>query len=472
MEAFRAIVGMLNKLLWDYLLTFGLIGIGIFMTIRLKFPQLSRGIMALKKMTDDGTIDKDEVEEGKMTPFQALSTGLAAQVGSGNIVGVATAVAAGGPGAAFWMLVSAFFGMATIFAEAVLAHKYRETKEGELVGGPAYYIKNGLKSKWMAIFFSIACILALGIVGIMVQANSVAESVSNAFGVPVISVTLGLAILVILILMGGMGRIASFAETVVPFMAGVYLIGCTVIIMMNIRNLMPAINSILVGAFTPGAIGGGALGITIQQTIRFGLARGLFSNEAGMGSTPHSHAVADTKHPAEQGFVAMIGVFISTFLICTATVLVNLTSGAYNQRIPAVEMQEVATIMTQNGFVSSLGSFGGIFLSMCLSFFSLTTIIGWYFFAESNVKYLINGKTRTIIPFKVLVVTALVIGTLIDPTLVWELADLTIGLMAIPNIIALLILSKEVCFILDDYDIKLRRGVVNWDYEYQDLKNN
>lgn len=472
MEAFRTILGMINKVLWDYLLVFGLIGIGIFMTIRLNFPQLSRGMLALKKMIDDEILDREEAEEGKMTPFQALSTGLAGQVGSGNIVGVASAIAAGGPGAAFWMLVSAFFGMATIFAESVLAHKYRESRDGELVGGPAFYIKNGLKSKWLAMFFSIACILALGIVGIMVQANSVAGSVSNAFGVPVVSVTLGLAILVTIILIGGMGRIASFAETVVPFMAGVYIVGCTIIIFMNFKNLIPAINSIFVGAFTPSAIGGGALGITVQQTIRFGLARGLFSNEAGMGSTPHSHAVADTKHPAEQGFVSMIGVFVSTFLICTATVLVNLTSGAYNQRIPAIEMQKAATIMTQNGFVSGIGTIGGIFLSICISFFSLTTIVGWYYFAESNVKYLFNAKTKTIIIFKILVIGFLVIGTFIDPTIVWELADLTIGIMTIPNIIALLILSKEVRFILDDYDIKLARGVVNWDYEYQELEKN
>ena len=471
MEGFRAIVGMINRVLWDYLLIFGLIGIGIFMTIKLKFPQFSRVIPALKKMIE-GIIHKEEVEEGKMTPFQALSTAIAAQVGTGNIVGVATAIAAGGPGAAFWMLVSAFFGMATIFAESVLAQKYRETKEGELVGGPAYYIKNGLKSKWMAIFFSIACILALGIVGVMVQSNSVAGSVSSAFGVPVIAVTVGLAIIVTLILMGGMGRIASFAETVVPIMAGAYILGSIIIILMNIKSLIPAINSIFVGAFSPAAIGGGALGITIQQTIRFGLARGLFSNEAGMGSTPHSHAVADTAHPAEQGFVAMIGVFISTFIICTSTVLVNLSSGAYNPRIPAAEMQEAATIMTQNGFASGFGAFGGMFLSICLSFFSLTTIVGWYFFAESNVKYLFNAKTRTITIFKVLVITSLVIGTFIDPTFVWELADLTVGIMAIPNIIALLILSKEVRFILDDYDIKKARGVVNWDYEYQDIEKN
>lgn len=469
MEGFREVVGLVNTVLWDYVLIFALVGIGIYMTVKLKFPQFTRVFPALKKMIA-GIIKREKVEEGKMTPFQALSTAVAAQVGTGNIVGVATAISAGGPGAAFWMVVSAFFGMATIFSESVLAQKYRESKDGELVGGPAYYIKNGLKSKAMATLFSITAVLALGIVGIMVQSNSVAGSVSTAFNVPVIGVTVGLAIVVALILMGGMGRIASFAETVVPVMATAYILGSLAIILMNLSSFIPAIKSIFVGAFTPGAIGGGVLGITVQQTIRFGLARGLFSNEAGMGSTPHSHAVADTKHPAEQGFVAMIGVFISTFLICTSTVMVNMASGAYDLGVPATVMMEQGTVMTQNGFASGFGTFGGMFLSICLSFFSLTTIVGWYFFAESNVKYLINAKSSTLNTFKAIAITALVIGTLINATFVWELADMAMGLMAIPNIIALFLLSKDVKETLDDYDAKVKAGNVYWDYEFQDLE--
>lgn len=451
MHIINMIVEAVNIVLWDYILIIALMGIGIFMTIRLKFPQFTRLFPALKKMLS-GLTNKDKVEEGKMTPVQALATAVAAQVGTGNIVGVATAIAAGGPGAAFWMLISAFFGMATIFSEAVLAQKYRETKDGELVGGPAYYIKNGLHSKALSMIFAVACIISLGIVGIMVQSNSVAGSVSNAFNIPSISVTVGLTIIVALILMGGMGRIASFAETVVPVMAVAYILGSLIIIVMNIGNLLPAINSIFVGAFYPKAIGGGALGIAIQQTIRYGLARGLFSNEAGMGSTPHSHAVADAKHPAEQGFTAMIGVFISTFLICLSTVMVNITSGSYNSNISAAKMTETATIMTQSGFASGFGAFGGMFLSICLSFFSLTTIVGWYFFAESNVKAVFNSKAKTLTIFKVIALLALVAGTMIDATFVWKLADMFMGIMAIPNIIALFLLSKEVRVILDSYD--------------------
>lgn len=469
MDNFRNFVVIVNTVLWDYILIFGLMGVGILMTIKLKFPQFTRVFPALGKMIT-GIVKKEKAEEGKMTPFQALSTAIAAQVGTGNIVGVATAIAAGGPGAAFWMIVSAFFGMATIFAEAVLAQKYRETKDGELVGGPAYYIKKGMKSKGLATFFSITCIVSLGIVGIMVQSNSVAGSVSTAFNVPVVGVTIGLTIIVALILMGGMGRIASFAETVVPLMAGAYIFGSFAIIALNFGAFITAIKYIFVGAFKPGAIGGGVLGITVQQTIRFGLARGLFSNEAGMGSTPHSHAVADTKHPAEQGFNAMIGVFISTFLICTSTVMVNMASGSYDPTIPASVMVQSGTVMTQNGFALNFGKFGGMFLSICLSFFSLTTIVGWYFFAESNVKYMFNGKSSTINTFKIISITALVAGTMIQPEFVWELADMSMGLMALPNIIALFALAKEVKFIIEDYDAKVLKGNVYWEYEYQNIE--
>lgn len=469
MEDVREIVGLVNRILWDYILIYALIGIGVIMTIRLRFPQFTRLFPALKKMIA-GIIKKEKVEEGKMTPFQALSTAVAAQVGTGNIVGVATAIASGGPGAAFWMLISAFFGMATIFAESVLAQKYREKKNGELVGGPAYFIKNGLKSKVLATLYSISAILAMGIIGIMVQSNSIAGSVSTAFGAPVIGISIVLTIVVALILMGGMGRIASFAETVVPIMAGAYIAGSLVMILMNLENLVPALRSIFIGAFTPAAIGGGALGITVQHTIRFGLARGLFSNEAGLGSTPHSHAVADTKHPAEQGFTAMIGVFISTFLICVSTVMVNMVSGSYDPGVSAAVMSESATVMTQNGFMIGFGGFGGMFLSVCLSFFSLTTIVGWYFFAESNVKFLFSSKTVVINGFKVLSLTALVIGTLIDATFVWELADMSMGLMALPNIIAMFLLSKEVKNILEDYDEKVSLRNIYWEYEYENIE--
>ncbi len=464
MHYLKEIVNFTNTILWDYILIFGLIGIGIFMTVKLKFLQFTRVFPALKKMVVD-IIKKKPVEEGKMSPFQALSTAVAAQVGTGNIVGVATAIASGGPGAAFWMIVSAFFGMATIFSESVLAQKYRDVKEGEVTGGPAYYIKNGLKSKGLAMFFAITCIIALGIVGIMVQSNSVAGSVNDAFGIPVFAITIVLTIVVFRILVGGMEKIASFSEKVVPAMAGLYILGSIIIVIMNIENFIPALKLIFIGAFSPEAIGGGVLGITVQQTVRFGLARGLFSNEAGMGSTPHSHAVADVPHPAEQGFTAMIGVFISTFLICLSTVMVNITSGAYNANISAAEMAKGATVMTQNSFATGFGSLGGMFLSVCLSFFALTTIVGWYFFAEANVKFVFNSKPITINIFKAIALIALILGTMIDADFAWQLADMFMGIMAVPNIIALFFLSKDVKEILDDYDRCVEEGKIYWDYE-------
>lgn len=466
MESLLKVVDIMNSILWDYVLLVALVGVGIYLTIRLRFPQFTRVFPALGKMISD-IKNKVEVEEGAMTPFQSLSTAIAAQVGTGNIVGVATAIASGGPGAAFWMLLSAFFGMSTIFSEAVLAQVYRESKDGELVGGPAYYIKNGLKSNVLSKIFAIFCILALGFVGIMVQSNSVVNSMHDAFGFDTIWVTVGLVAAIGLILTGGMERIASFTETVVPIMAFSYIFGSLVIVALNIEKLLPAIQSIFVGAFNPQAIAGGVLGIGVQEAIRYGLSRGLFSNEAGMGSTPHSHAVAYNSHPAEQGFTAMIGVFIATFLICLSTVIVNLTSGSYDTTIPASVMEKSATLMTQNGFISGFGSFGGGFLSISLTFFSVTTIVGWYFFAESNVKLLAGEKRALVSSFKFVVLIFMVVGTLISPDAIWKIADLFMGLMALPNIIALLLLSNTTVKVLEDYDNCVKCGDIHWKYEYE-----
>ena len=250
-------------------------------------------------------------------------------------------------------------------------------------------------------------------------------------------------------------------------MAGAYVVGSLAIVIMNINNFIPAMQLILLSAFTPQAVGGGVLGITVQSTIRFGIARGLFSNEAGLGSTPHSHAVAQTDHPAEQGFIAMIGVFISTFMICTSTVLVNVLSGSYNPGIPAAEMSKTATLMTQNGFSSGFGAFGGAFLSISLSSFALTTIVGWYFFAESNVKLLFNDKKFFVVGFKVIALLFLVLGPWIEPDNLWKISDLFTGLMALPNILALVVLSKQVSWLLKDYDERMKTGVLEW----PDMKN-
>lgn len=466
MDLIRVCVDFINGILWDYVLLVGLVGVGIFLSVKLKFPQVFRMFPALSQIIRD-IKNKVKVPAGRMTPFQSLSTAIAAQVGTGNIVGVSTAIAAGGPGAAFWMLLSAFFGMGTIFTEAVLAQIFRETKNGELVGGPAYYIKNGLKAKWLSNIFAVLCIVALGIVGIMVQSNSIAGSMEEAFGFPKVWITVGLLAVVGAILTGGMGRIAKFTEKVVPVMAFLYIFGSIAIMILNAGNFLPALKAIITGAFNPSAIGGGVLGITVQQAIRYGLSRGLFSNEAGMGSTPHSHAVASTNHPAEQGFIAMIGVFISTFLICLSTVMVNITSGAYDMSIPAAMMSQSHVAMTQVSFSLSFGSFGAGFLSIALTFFALTTIVGWYFFAESNVKFLAGQNKIIIASFKFIVLGFIVFAMNMNTQFVWKLADLFMGLMALPNIISLVLLSKKAKLVLDDYDACKKKGSISWNYEYE-----
>ncbi len=461
------ILTTIKDYLWNYILLFALIGIGLFLSVKLRFPQFTRLFPSISKLIKD-IKNKVPAQEGRMTLFQSLATAVAAQVGTGNIVGVATAIASGGPGAAFWMMLSAFFGMSSIFSEAVLAQYYREKKDGHYVGGPAYYIRKGMKSKWLSIVFAVFCIIALGIVGLMVQSNAIVTSLSESFGLSGTWVTIGLAAIVGVILTGGMQRIAGFSEKVVPLMAFAYILGSVIIILMNLGMFLPALKMIFVGAFTPQAIGGGVLGISIQKAVQPGLARGLFSNEAGMGSTPHSHAVASTDHPAEQGFIAMIGVFISTFMICLATVMVNLVSGSYNASIPASEMATEATLMTQRGFASGFGTFGGAFLSISLTSFALTTIIGWYFFAE-NVKLLAGDKRAVVGMFRVVAIGFLVVGTLLDGQVIWMLADLFTGLMALPNILALLLLSGTAKKLLDHYDRCKKGNQLVWPTE-EDLQ--
>lgn len=456
------IVKQMGAFLWDYILLFGLLGVGIYLTILLRFPQFTRVFPAVKRLIA-GIKENKPVEEGRMTPFQSLATAVAAQVGTGNIVGVATAIASGGPGAAFWMILSAFFGMSTIFAEAALAQIYRtETEQGELAGGPAYYIQKGLGSRGLSVLFAILATIGMGIVGTMVQSNAIVGSLTESFGFPKVWAIIALLAVIGVILTGGMSRIAGFSEKVVPVMAGAYIIGSLVIVIMNLQNLIPVLQIIIVSAFSPQAVGGGVLGITVQETMRFGIARGLFSNEAGLGSTPHSHAVAHTDHPAEQGFIAMIGVFISTFIICINTAMVNLMSGSYKQTVSAAEMTADATLMTQNGFISGFGTFGGAFLSISLTSFAITTIVGWYFFAESNVKLLSRNRKWAVQLFKIVALAFIVVGPLLEGDVVWAINDLFTGLMALPNIVTLFILAKEAQWLLKDYDRGVASGQLQW----------
>ena len=451
MEELNQIVQNVSGFVWNSLLIFLLVGTGIFYTIKLKFIQVRKFGEGYTKVVKGVNLNGEAAGAEGMSSFQSLATAVAAQVGTGNLAGAATAIAAGGPGAIFWMWISAFFGMATVYSEAVLGQVYKKKIGGEVIGGPAFYISEGLGENWfskgLAAFFGLSCILALSFMGNAVQSNSIAAAFSNEFPIPPIYIGIGVAVVSGFIFWGGTQRIASFTEKIVPLMAGLYVGASIIIILMNFSHIIPAMKMIFVGAFNPTAVMGGAFGITIKQAVRFGVARGLFSNEAGMGSTPHAHAVAKVDHPCEQGAVAIITVFIDTFVVLTCTALViimnvDLTNKALIDSIPGIAL-------TQTAFKTAFGSFGGIFIAVCLFFFALSTIIGWYYFGIANIKYLFGDKAMNI--YKVIVICFILLGSLAKVDLVWNLSDLFNGLMALPNLIALLVLYKLVVKATDEY---------------------
>lgn len=409
---------------------------GLYYTIRLRFVQ-RYFFLAVRRLVGSGRKGKASRSEG-ITPFQALSAAVASQVGTGNIVGVATALVAGGPGALFWMWVSSILGMATNFSEAVLGQLYRTKRDNHAVGGPAFYIRNGLNSKLLAIVFAIFGILSLGLMGVMVQSNSIVDSVASFFpmGVNKLYIGIPLALLIFSVLAGGVTRIVAFAERVVPFMATLFVVGALVFIGMHIDGVPGVFRDIFKYAFTPYAAGGGAMGIVVMQSIRYGISRGLFSNEAGLGSTPHAHAIAQVKHPYDQGLVALLGVG-TTFIICTLSGLVILLSGVIQTHPDA---QGVA--IAQTAFRGAFGAGGKYFIGLALFFFAFTTSVGWYFFAAQNMRYLCGN--RLIWPLRVAVALVVVLSSVVQVDLVWEMADTFNFFLVIPNVIALLLLSPQV----------------------------
>ena len=451
MDSLTHWVSEINSVLWGVFVLIPLLcGTGIFYTIRLRFVQIRKFGLAARFLFGGASLFGNKADKSGMSSFQALATAIAAQVGTGNVAGTATAIVSGGPGALFWLWVAAFFGMATIFAEAVLAQTYKTTdKNGHVVGGPAYYITLGLGEKFrpLAVFFSIAIIIALGCIGNMVQSNSISIAMEHAFNIPLLVTGVATAIVSGLVFFGGMGRLASVTEKIVPFMATIYLTGGCIVIGMHIDQLVPAFELIFKAAFDPQAVTGGALGFTVAKAIQFGVARGLFSNEAGMGSTPHAHAVAKVEHPAEQGLVAIFGVF-ATVLVVTFTGIVIMVTGVLDYTTTGIEL-------TQLAYNEGLGQFGIGFVAICLFFFAYSTIIGWFFFGEQNVRFLFGKKG--LMPYRVIVCIFIVIGATLKVDLIWSLADLFNGLMVIPNLIALLALNKVVVNCLDDFESKLKR---------------
>ena len=443
-----SIVQKINMYLSDYILIILLIGTGLFFSIKTKFVQVRCFKEGWHRTFGNFSLHGGKQESG-ISSFQALATAIAAQVGTGNIIGASGAILVGGPGAIFWMWIIAFFGMATIYSEAVLAQETREVKpDGTIHGGPVYYIKRAFPSgfgKFLAGFFAVAIILALGFMGCMVQSNSIGETCANALGIPAWTVGIVVTVIAAIIFLGGIQRIASVTEKMVPVMAALYIVGGLIILIARIKYVPETIGMIFKYAFVPNAIIGGGLGYALKTAISQGVKRGLFSNEAGMGSTPHAHAMANVKKPHDQGVVAMIGLFFDTFVVLTMTALIVIsTLYAGNGPLASGAAEGISkTNMAQLAFSAVLGDkFGPLFVAVCLFFFAFSTVLSWNFFGKVNVEYLFGKKAVPV--YSVLALCFIFLGSCLSNDLVWELTDMFNQLMVIPNVIALIALSSLV----------------------------
>ena len=457
-SALFPIVTKINEYLSNYILVFLLLGVGLWYSIKTRFVQVRCFKEGWNSVFGNLSLRGKKHDSG-MSSFQALATAIAAQVGTGNIVGASGAILTGGPGAIFWMWIIAFFGMATIYAEATLAQETRIVeKDGNVKGGPVYYITTAFKGgfgKFLAGFFAVAITLALGFFGCMVQSNSIGSTMQTAFGVPSWIVGIVLVAICAFIFLGGVQRLASVTEKVVPIMAAIFLLGGLIVLIIRIKYVPATIGMIFKYAFQPQAIIGGGFGYAIKTAISQGAKRGLFSNEAGMGSTPHAHALANVDCPHDQGVVAMIGVFIDTFVVLTLNALV-IISTLYTADGPLASgyVGDITGVLgkanlAQTAFGVVFGeSAGNMFVAVCLFFFAFSTILSWNLFGKINVSYLF-GKKSTVV-YTVLALVFIFLGTMMSNDLVWELSDMFNNLMVIPNAIALFALTSLVVKHADD----------------------
>ena len=450
------IVCKINEYLSNYILVFLLVGVGLWYSIKTRFVQVRCFGEGMRKVFGNLKLKGDRHDFG-MSSFQALATAIAAQVGTGNIVGASGAILTGGPGAIFWMWIIAFFGMATIYAEATLAQKTRIVDpDGTVRGGPVYYITTAFKGgfgKFLAGFFAVAIVLALGFMGCMVQSNSIGSTMNTAFGIPTWVSGVILVIICAVIFLGGVQRLASVTEKLVPIMAAIFLLGGLAVLAVRITYIPATFAMIFKYAFQPQAIIGGGFGYAIKTAISQGAKRGLFSNEAGMGSTPHAHAQANVAHPHDQGVVAMIGVFIDTFVVLTLNALV-IISTLYTADGPLADCGAAAASTTltkanlaQTAFGTVFGEkFGAMFVAVCLFFFAFSTVLSWNLFGKINANYLFGKKNprRCTVVYSIIALVFVFIGTLASNDLVWELTDMFNNLMVIPNAIALFALTGMV----------------------------
>lgn len=477
MELIRQINSLVNSFVWGPVMLLLIVGTGIYFTVRLGFFQVGKlglwwhgTIAGLFRGRDKAK----RAAKGAVTPFQALTTALAATVGTGNIVGVATAIVAGGPGAVFWMWVSAFFGMMTKYSEIVLAIRFRRRNQaGDWVGGPMYYISEGLGKnfKWLAALFSVFGALAAFGIGNMTQINSIVDSVESTLvglgvsavarpesGMPVFRLCVGLvlALIAALVIIGGMKRIASVTEKLVPFMSVLFVLGGIAALVINRENLGGAFSAILAGAFSVRAVGGGVLGYVVFQAIRYGVARGVFSNEAGLGSAPIAHAAADTDSPVEQGMWGVFEVFVDTLIICTFTGLIILTSGIEGVLDIAVHPGLDGAQLTMEAFRQTFGIGGSVLLTVAITLFAFSTVLSWSLYGQRCFEYLFGGRGLRV--YQIVFVLCMLAASGIELGLAWDIADTLNGLMAIPNLAGLLLLSPIVVKLTREYLAARRRA--------------
>jgi AGCS family alanine or glycine:cation symporter len=437
---FEHVIDTVNTVVWGPVMLILLLGTGVFLSIGLRGITITRIPYAFGQLLKG----RKGSGEGEISPFNALMTALSSTVGTGNIAGVATAIGIGGPGALFWMWCTALVGMATKYAEAVLAVNYRETDAaGKKVGGPMYYIKNGLGKRWRPLAFLFALFGSLAGFGLAntVQSNTVSQVLLNNFDIPTMLSGLVMALMVALVLLGGIVRIAKVAGKLVPLMTMIYLLATLIILIMHLSEIPAALALIVDSAFNGTAATGGFAGATVMLALRMGVSRGIFSNESGLGSAPIAHAAAETNSPVRQGTIAMLGTFIDTLIICTMTGLVLIVSGVWTSDLQGAAM----TLMV---FDSTL-PFGGSVLSLCIALFAFTTMLGWSYYGERCAQFLLGPKV--VLPFRILWVIGVFIGTQMSLGLVWKMSDALNGMMAIPNLLALLLLSPVVFKLTKQY---------------------
>ena len=443
MDAILKVIEMLNdNIVWGLPMVILMIGTGIFLTILTKGVIFTKFHIVMRYTTKTlfRKVNKSELEEGAITPFQAVCTALAATVGTGNIVGVALAIATGGPGAVFWLWLSALIGMVIKYCEVILSQVYRTTNEkGEIVGGPMYYISKGMGMKWLAVLFAVLGGLASLGIGASVQANALAGGVNATFGTPTWVVGVVVACLGALIFIGGIKRIANVTEFLVPFMSILYIVGALVVLVINAAEIPAAFTLIIQNTFTGTAAMGGFLGASVMYACRIGMARGVFTHEAGMGSAPIAHASADNDHPARQGLWGAFEVFFDSIVMCTITALVILTSGLWYDPALVDDTRAMSSLAFENAFT------GGQYIvtvGMCL--FAFATIVAWYYYGEKCIEYLSKGNKLVKLGYQIVYTAMVYVGCIASLDAVWEFADLFNGLMAVPNLIALIALAPVI----------------------------